>query len=99
MTSAPGGAKAAYCYASVGKANGQPYLNVEAATGYTLSDTNTDNNHRKYHGLGGGIIQAASEAFEGIIKIHLDANKQFKWAVAFANGATVQISSAIDYDM
>jgi hypothetical protein len=93
-TGAPSGAKAAYCWAEIIKVAGVPILNVEAATGYTLSDTTVGNNNRKYWGI---FCVAAGQRAYGIIRIHLDANKQFKWCTDTLN-STVNIFRPIDYD-
>jgi hypothetical protein len=95
MTGVPAGAKAAWCFCSITKAAGQPSLCVEAATGYTLSDITTTANIYKYWSI---TPQAAGATAFGMIKVHLDANRQFKWCTNVSS-STVQIGSAIDYEM
>lgn len=94
MSNVPVGTKAAWCFASITKAAAQPTLAVEAATGYTLSDITTTANIYKYWSLTpettGGI------AF-GMIKIHLDANRQFKVCANVTN-STIQIGYAVDWE-
>jgi hypothetical protein len=95
MTGVPAGAKAAFCvcYANVG-ANAAMVC-VEAATGYTLSDITIGTNNFKYHGT---WAQVSNNKTYAVLKIHLDANRQFKWCTNL-NNSTVQIGSAIDYEM
>lgn len=95
MTGAPTDAKAAYSLCKILIVAGNPFLSVEAASGYTLSDITVGSNAFKYHT---GFAPVVSVAFLGILKIHLDANKQFRWCSSVTN-ATVQIGSAIDYDI
>jgi hypothetical protein len=95
MTGVPAGAKAAWCSCYLYLSGSYPALAVEAATGYTLSDITSGSNIYKYF----CIRQLYSGVgFEGTIKIHLDVNGQFKWCTSNSN-CTVQIGSAIDYEM
>jgi len=95
MTGVPAGAKAAWCACSVVLGGAASALAVEAATGYTLSDITSGTNVWKYFNVQSN--QAGVTAF-AILKIHLDANGQFKWCTKNTN-TTVQIGSAIDYEM
>jgi len=95
MTGVPTGAKAAWCYCEIIKAADRPRLCVEAATGYTLSDITSGTNYSKYMCIGRAPV---GEYMGCVMKIHLDSNKQFKWCTSVTN-STVQISSAIDYEM
>jgi hypothetical protein len=96
MTGVPLGAKAAWCVCSIGGVLAD-LLCVEAATGYTLSDI---------FAVPGTAVKYWSVTNEGtttavsrrVLKIHLDANGQFKWCTNVTN-STVQIYSAIDYEM
>jgi hypothetical protein len=95
MTGVPTGAKAAYCTCYIQLAGQTPYMCVEAASGYTLSDITVGTNYLKYFSL-----KTPASGIGGLvtIKIHLDSNKQFKWCTSNTN-STVLIGSAIDYDM
>lgn len=95
MTGVPAGAKAAWCRCRVVEANAIPRLAVEAATGYTLSDITSGNNVFKYWGVD---VPVAGGYPAVVVKVHLDANGQFKWCVDVSS-STVQIGSAIDYEM
>lgn len=89
MTGVPVGARAAYCQLYMATVGSR--VAVEAATGYTLSDITAGGNQwLKYHGT--------SATGNSIIKIHLDANGQFKWCTGVTSTALI-ISSAIDYEM
>ena len=95
MTGVPTGAKAAWCLAYIIKTSTAPFLAVEAATGYTLSDITSGNNRYKYW----GITSFGSAQFQyQMLKIHLDSSLQFKWCTDSSN-STVGIGSAIDYEM
>lgn len=91
----PPGAKAAYCWMDVLKAASIPALCVEAATGYTLSDITVGTNFAKYFGV---YSPSSGIAARGVVKIHLDANGQFRWCTD-TSSSTVHIYSPIDYDM
>lgn|GEM_PF-2974736 len=95
MTGVPAGAKAAWCACSIALAGNLPFLAVEAATGYTLSDITVGTNSRKYWGV---LAPSAGNIGYAILKIHLDANGQFKWCTN-VNNSSVGIGSAIDYEM
>ena len=92
---APMGAKAMWCLCECTIASAGAALCVEAATGYTLSDVSVGNNRAKYWGVETSI---ANHRASGIIKIHLDSNKQFKWCT-FYTSSTVAIYYPIDYEM
>ena len=96
MTGVPAGAKAAWCLCSSTKSGTTAGLYVEAATGYTLDDVTSGTNRFKYWGMDSN--NTAGIKITGMLKIHLDANGQFKWTSDTTN-ATIQIGSAIDYEM
>ncbi len=95
MPNVPAGAKAAWCMAEVFIAGGSPFLGVEAATGYTLSDISVGTNIMKYFFIY-SFVQGVAMWFP--LKIHLDSAGQFKWAVSITN-ATARIGYPIDYEM
>jgi hypothetical protein len=95
MTGVPTGAKAAWCACYIQLAGQTPYLCVEAASGYTLSDITSGTNYTKYWSM---KTPASGVGALVTLKIHLDANKQFKWCTSNTN-STVLIGSAIDYEM
>lgn len=94
MTGVPAGAKAAYAMCECYIAGNTVRFSVEAATGYTLSDITSGDNHFKYWGF---ISTPSSNINRWVLKIHLDSNRQFKWCTGVTN-STVRIGSAIDYD-
>jgi len=94
-TGAPTGAKAAYCMGYIFKAAATPILSVEAASGYTLSDITAANNWSKYWSTRSPV---AGTIVLSMLKIHLDANKQFKWCTDVSS-STVWIGSPVDYDL
>ena len=96
MTGVPVGAKAAWCACLVLKAASAPVLAVEAASGYTLSDITSGTNVYKYWHM--GLDNIAGYGERKVLKIHLDSNGQFKWCTSISS-STVQIGSAIDYEM
>jgi hypothetical protein len=93
MTGVPVGAKSAYCVCEVSIGGNTVILAVEAATGYTLSSL-AGAGYTKYHCLYAPVIGGIGLA---VLRIHLDANGQFKWCSNQTN-ANVGIGSAIDYD-
>jgi hypothetical protein len=95
MTGVPTGARAAWCQAEISKSGVDPYLRVEAASGFTLSDITSGDDRFKYHGI--GPIAGVATHY-GLIRIHLDSNGQFKWCVSNTN-CTLKIGSAIDYEI
>jgi hypothetical protein len=95
MTGAPVGAKTAICMCEIDKSASAPGLSVEAATGYTLSDITSGNNFYKYNGI--RVSASTGGLAYGVVRIHLDANRQFKWCTTLSS-STVKIGSAIDYE-
>jgi hypothetical protein len=95
MLGVPVGTKAAWCMCYISLAAAQPVLAVEAATGYTLSDITSGTNLRKYIHTLPGAVGANSGAY---LRIHLDANGQFKWCT-WGTNSTVTIMYPIDYEM
>ncbi len=95
MTGVPVGVKATWNYARVSKAAATPILAVAPATGYTLSDIATSSNNLKYWTV--TCVAAGQPAIE-MIKIHLDAFGQFRWCTDLG-AVTIQIGSAVDYEM
>jgi hypothetical protein len=88
------GAMAVWCMCVIYVAAGTPTLCVEAASGYALSDITAGNNRFKYHGYRSPVNNFDQNV---ILKIHLDANGQFKWCTT-TNNCTVLIGSPIDYE-
>ncbi len=93
--SAPAGAKAMWCTCECTIAGQGAALCVEAATGYTLSDISSGNNRAMYWNVETNVSGGRAS---GVIKIHLDASKQFKWCTYYTS-STVAIYNPIEYEI